>query len=51
MAKVALVMSAVCNNSVKDETFHEVLKKLEHFADTQFYWDKLESLFAVANGK
>jgi hypothetical protein len=51
MAKVALVMSAVCNNGVSDETFQEIFKKLEHFADTQFYWDKLESLFAVANGK
>jgi len=32
----ALVMSAVCNNSVSDETFQEIFKKLEHFADTQF---------------
>jgi Nucleotidyl transferase AbiEii toxin, Type IV TA system len=47
MAKVALVMSAVCNHGVKDETFHEVLRKLETFADTQFFWDKVESLFPV----
>lgn len=44
MAKVALVMNAMCNTGVKDETFQEVLNKVEHFADTQFFWEKIGEL-------
>jgi hypothetical protein len=41
MAKVALVMSTVCNTNVKDETFQDLLIKIENFADTQFFWGKI----------
>jgi hypothetical protein len=41
MAKVALVMSAVCKESVTDETFKDILTVVDNYADTQFYWDKL----------
>ncbi|MGB7568467.1 MAG: hypothetical protein WBM07_11445, partial [Chitinivibrionales bacterium] len=47
MAKVALLMSAVCNKDVNEETFHEVLRKVETYAETQFFWGKLEFLLAV----
>jgi hypothetical protein len=40
MAKVALVMSTVCNKNVKNETFQNLLIKIEHYADTQFFWEK-----------
>lgn len=41
MAKVALVMSAVCKESVTDETFKDILSMVDNYADTQFYWNKL----------
>jgi hypothetical protein len=41
MAKVALVMSTVCNKNVKNETFQNLLIKIEHYADTQFFWEKI----------